>query len=91
MDAREVAMTTELGLAMAAVVVAWILVGFAVRRWGPGLVRRHVRCPEKHCRATVMAMQVESGYGAIRTSDVLACDLLGNRPVDCAKHCLSRL
>jgi hypothetical protein len=84
-------MTTEILLAIAAVAVAWVLVAFAIRRWGPGLVRRHVRCPEKNCRATVLAKQVEAGYGAIRTSDVLACDLLGDRPVDCAKRCLPDL
>lgn len=84
-------MSLELWLAIAVVLLAWMAAAFAVRRWGPGLVRRHVRCPEQQRRATVLTMQMEAGYGAIRTSDVLACDLLGNGPVTCGKKCLARL
>lgn len=84
-------MGAELFLAFAVVLLAWVGAALMIRRWGPGTIRRQVRCPERLRRATVLAVQTEAGYGAIRASDVLACNLLGTGPVTCDKRCLARL
>jgi hypothetical protein len=35
--------------------------------------------------------QREGDFGSLRVTDVLACSLLANKPVDCDKECLVRL
>jgi hypothetical protein len=73
------------------VLVAWVVVVFALRRWGPGRATRSVRCPEKGVRAKLRVEQREGDFGSLRVTDVLACSLLAAKPVDCDKECLVRL
>lgn len=73
------------------VVAAWVGAAFLIRRWGPGRFRRRVLCPEQKIPTHVLAVASEAGYGAIRTTDVVKCDLLGPEPVTCEKRCLVRL
>lgn len=84
-------MTTWFFFAVVVVLGAWIAAAFAIRRWGPGIARRRVFCPEQKVPTHVMARASEAGYGAIRTTDIVKCDLLGPGPVTCEKHCMVRL
>lgn len=84
-------MTAWVYFAAAVVLVAWIGAAFLIRRWGPGRFRRHVFCPRDKVPTHVLALVTEAGYGAIATTDVVKCDLLGSGPVTCDKHCLVRL
>ena len=73
--------------AMVGVAVAWTIAGYEIWKWGPGLRKRRVRCPERRQRATVLADQREAEFGTLRIADVKACSLLGPAPVDCSKQC----
>ncbi len=84
-------MITWLLFSAALVVAAWIGAAFLIRRWGPGRARRRVFCPEQKVPTHVIAEASEAGYGAIRTTDIVKCDLLGPGPVTCSKHCMARL
>ncbi len=69
----------------------WTMVGYAIWKWGPGVRKRRVRCPEKQASATVFAVQRESEFGCLRVIDVKACSLLPGTPLACDKQCLARL
>ncbi len=73
------------------VVIAWAVAAFTIWRWGPGRARRPVFCPEQHIPTHVVAVRSEMGFGTLRTSDIVQCDLLGPGPVTCGKRCLARL
>jgi len=78
-------------LEIVGVLAAWAVAGYAIWRWGPGMRRRSVRCPEKKTTASVMADQREAEFGCLRVTDINACSLLPDTPVNCAKECLLRL
>lgn len=84
-------MTAWVWLAVIAVAAIWVGAAFLIRRWGPGRARRRVFCPEKKVTTHVLAVASEAGFGAIRTTDIVKCDLLGPGPVTCEKRCLVRL
>ena len=63
-------MTTIIGGAVVAVLVCWAIAGYSIWKWGPGLRKRFVRCPEKKLRATVLADQRELEFGSLRVVDV---------------------
>ncbi len=69
----------------------WTLVGCAIWKWGPGLRKRSVRCPEKSVPATVLADQREADFGCLHVVDVKECTLFPNAPLGCGKHCMARL
>ena len=73
--------------AMVGVAAAWSVAGYAIWKWGPGLRKRPVRCPEKRRRATVLADQREAEFATLQVSDIKACSLLGAVPPDCSKQC----
>lgn len=83
-------MNTWVWLAAIGVVAFWVGAAFAIRRWGPGLFRRRVFCPERKIATHVTAVASEAGYGEIHTTDVVKCDLLGSDPVTCEKRCIER-
>ena len=73
-----------------AVVVALAILtagGYLIHRWGPGIVRRSLRCPEKNVQAEIEVLRKEGSFGAILNDDVLSCSLLPGG-VDCDKKCL---
>ena len=72
-------------LAIAGVAVCWIVAGYAIWKWGPGLRKRSVRCPERKLRATVLADQREGEFGTLRVVDVKTCSLTAQ--MDCSKQC----
>jgi hypothetical protein len=70
------------------VLAAWTVVGYAIWRWGPGVRRRTVRCPEKKVRAKVLADQREAEFGCLHVVDIATCSLLPGASVTCGKECL---
>jgi hypothetical protein len=84
-------MNNIIALEIVGVLAAWTVAGYAIWRWGPGVRRRAVRCPEKKVRAKVMADQREAEFGCLRVADVTACSLLHGAPVTCGKECLGQL
>lgn len=83
-------METAQVVALLTVVVVWAVAVYTIRRWGPGLRRRSVRCPEKGVRARVRVRESEAGFGELAATDVTACSLVEG-PVTCDKGCLARL
>jgi len=83
-------MDTPQLLALGAVVAAWAVLAYTIRRWGPGRAWRRVRCPEKNVRAHVLVEQREGDFGRLHATDVAACSLVEGA-LTCDKSCLARL
>ena len=84
-------MNSIIALEISGVIICWMLLAYAIWKWGPGLRRRSVRCPEKRIRARVLAEQREAEFGCLQVADVKECSLIQNVPLACAKGCLARL
>ncbi len=84
-------MRTIIGEALVAVFICWVAAGYAIWKWGPGLRKRFVRCPERKRSATVLADQREAEFGSLQVVDVKTCSLLSSVPLDCSKQCRARL
>lgn len=84
-------MDAALAVAILAVVSAWAVLFFAIRRWGPGYAKRGVRCPVQRVRAKVKVEQREGDFGSLRVADVCACSLFPDAPLTCGKECLAQL
>lgn len=82
---------TSFLIGFAGLLMIWLVVGLAIRRWGPGVARHTVRCPETRTSARISVQYTESGFGAVRAQDVVACSLFAGGPVTCDRACLSRL
>lgn len=68
------------------------LAAVAIRRWGPGRLKRSVYCPETSLRAKVAVLRKEADWGTFRATDITACSRFpGGGPVSCQKNCLARL
>jgi hypothetical protein len=70
---------------------AWAVAGYAIWKWGPGVRRRSVRCPEKGAMASVIAEQREGDFGCLRVVDVKACSLVAGDILTCDRECMARL
>ncbi len=84
-------MDTIITLEVATVIAAWIVAGFTIWKWGPGLRKRSVTCPNKKRTARVLADQREAEFGCLRVVDVETCSLLPGHEVACGKACLAKL
>jgi hypothetical protein len=84
-------MNSIIALEMFGVLICWAVLAHAIWKWGPGLRKRSVRCPEKRSRAKVMADQREAEFGCLHVVDVKECSLLQDAPGACGKGCLVRL
>ena len=84
-------MNSIIALEICGVVVCWAVLAYAIWRWGPGLRRRSVRCPEKRVGAKLLAEQREAEFGCLKVVEVKECSLFGDAPVACGKGCLARL
>ena len=73
---------------LGAVLCGWIVVAFAIRRWGPGTVRHSILCPEKKVRVRASFLVQESSFGSLKTVDVTECSQFPAAPVTCDKNCL---
>ena len=80
-----------IALEISGVVVCWAVLAHAIWKWGPGLRRRSVRCPEKRVGAKILADQREAEFGCLQAVEVKECSLLGKASVACGKGCLARL
>lgn len=80
-------MTAIIKEGMAGVAVSWTIAGYAIWKWGPGLRKRFVRCPERKVRARVLADQREAEFGSLRVVDVTECSLLTPAQMNCSKQC----
>ena len=83
-------MTPTLVIAVVAGLVFWVIVGYAIWQWGPGLRKRSVRCPVLKRKAKVLAELTEPEFGCLEVADVKACSLLRS-PLACGKECLQHL
>jgi hypothetical protein len=81
-----VAMTVIIKEALVGVAVSWTIAGYAIWKWGPGLRKRRVRCPERKVRATVLADQREAGFGSLRVVELKECSLTPGQ-MNCSKQC----
>ncbi len=84
-------MNTLIAMEAFGVLLCWAVLARAIWKWGPGLRRRSVRCPERRVAARVLADQREAEFGSLRVMDVKGCSLLGKAPLACSKGCLGRL
>jgi hypothetical protein len=73
------------------VLFAWVVTGYAIWKWGPGLRKRTVSCPELKVHAQILADQRESEFGCLRVVDLSACSLVPSAVPACRKACLARL
>ncbi len=73
------------------VLLAWLVAGYAIWKWGPGTRNRSVRCPETGKTANVLAVQKELEFGCLRVMDVTKCSLVAGPSLDCPKTCIARL
>ena len=80
-------MTDIIRIALVGVAALWVVAGYAIWKWGPGLRKRSVRCPEKGRRAAVLADQREAEFGSLHVVDIKACSLLKPSVPDCSKQC----
>ena len=80
-------MTAIIKEALVGVAVCWTVAGYVIWKWGPGLRKRFVRCPERKLRASVLADQREAEFGSLRVVDVKGCSLLTPAQPDCSKQC----
>jgi len=84
-------MNSIIALEISGVVVCWVVLAHAIWKWGPGLRRRSVRCPEKRVGVKVLADKREAEFGCLQVVEVNECSLFANAPVTCGKGCLARL
>ena len=84
-------MTHIIVLEILGVLLAWIVAGYAIWKWGPGTRTRRVRCPEMGKRAAVLAVHKEAEFGCLRVTDVARCALIPGQALSCEKTCLGRL
>ena len=84
-------MNSIIALEISGVVVCWVVLAHAIWKWGPGLRRRSVRCPEKRVRAKVLADQREADFGCLHVVQVRECSLFASAPVSCERGCMARL
>ena len=84
-------MSSTMMLAIIAVIVAFAFVGHEIWKWGPGLRKRSVMCPEDKLFADVLADQHEGDFACLEVRDVKTCSLFGDKPLNCDKECLTHL
>ncbi len=78
--------------AIGGVLCCWVVLAVTVTRWGPGVQRRRVKCPEKNQRASVLVENRETSYGFTQAVDIRACSFFPHgSPINCNKGCLQRL
>ena len=74
------------------VLICWTVLAVTVTRWGPGVRRRRVKCPEKNQRASVLIELKEVAYGVTQAVDIKACSFFPHGdPINCDKRCLQHL
>jgi len=82
-------MKVIIALEIGGVLICWAVLARAIWKWGPGLRRRSVHCPEKERQAKLLADQREAEFGCLHVVGVSDCSLAGNLP--CSKGCMTQL
>ena len=83
-------MDTIIALELAGVLAAWGVAAYSIWRWGPGLRKRSVTCPNTKRTARVLADQREAEFGCLRVADVETCSLIPSQVLSCGKGCLAK-
>ncbi len=87
-------MSFTLARAIEAVLIAWVVAGYAIWQYGPGVRECSVRCPVLKKRAKLFADQREGdffcSYAGLKAVDVTYCSLMKG-PLTCGKECLQHL
>lgn len=84
-------MDSILALEIAGVAAAWTVTGFTIWKWGPGLRKRSVACPNKKRTARVLADQREAEFGCLQVVDVETCSLIPGQQLNCGKECIAKI
>ena len=84
-------MTKIIVLEVFGVLIAWLVAGYAIWKWGPGKRIRSVHCPASGKRADVLAVQTEPEFGCLRAIDITRCSLIPGETVSCEKTCIGQL
>jgi hypothetical protein len=84
-------MNTAGVLTLLFMVCFWGVTIYMIWKWGPGIRRRSVRCPEKNLRAEVLALQEEGDFNCLRVTDIKACSLVPGELLTCDRECMERM
>lgn len=84
-------MENDYVLVVAFMLTCWAIVGYLIWKWGPGIRKRSVQCPEKNLQAEVLAEQSEGDFNCLRVADVKRCSLMAGELLTCDRACLRRL
>ena len=84
-------MNSIIALEIAGVIAAWTVAGFTIWKWGPGLRKRFVTCPNTKRTARVLADQREAEFGCLRVVDVRTCSLIPSQVLSCGKDCIAKI
>ena len=84
-------MTETIVAEILGVFLAWVVTGYAIWKWGPGVRKRMVSCPELKVHTQVLADQREAEYGCLRVIDLKACSLIPSAVPSCDKKCIAQL
>ena len=78
-------------LEVVGVLLAWVVAGYTIWKWGPGLRKRSVTCPNTKRTARVLADQREAEFGCLRVVDVETCSLIPSQVLTCGKGCIAKI
>jgi hypothetical protein len=81
-------MNSSLLLTIAAVVTAWLILLFIIRRWPVRVLRRNITCPERDTSAHVTFLRTERGFGNLVVTDVTRCSLFPDGAITCERRCV---
>lgn len=84
-------MDKEFTLVVWFILTSLAVTGYLIWKWGPGIRPRAVKCPEKGCRAEILAEQVEGDFNCLRVVDVKRCSLVPGEMLTCDRGCLRQL
>lgn len=84
-------MDTLIVLSVAGVLTCWAIAAYSIWRWGPGIRRRSVHCPNLKVRAKVEADQRQAEFACLCVIEIRGCSLIPSRMPSCGKECIARV
>ena len=84
-------MANDYVLVVAFMLTCWAIAGYLIWKWGPGIRKRSLQCPEKHLTAEILAEQIEGDFNCLRVVDVKGCSLMAGEILTCDRACLRGL
>jgi hypothetical protein len=73
---------------IAAVLAAWLVLLFIIRRWPVRVLRRNIICPVQDTSARVTFLRSERGFGNMVVTDVSKCSLFPDGGITCERRCV---